>query len=286
MRFATICLLIASALPVALPAVLLAGSRTPDGDPADWTGTPPTLLHDSGVSADEWIYKGESGDRRTDPSGTLSNYDLTEVRLTRDTTYLHVLVRYAGITSLDDVHFCMGFDIDQSSSDSNGLSFNGDDSGVLYGTASTQPEYLVSVHNSPDSATEVEFFHDAGGGTWYNLDETANTAFISGANNVVEVRIRLVDLGLTATSPFGFSLVTFDNGTTADPGARGFNNVTDTTVDYPTHDGLDALGGTLGTSENAFSRAFASGQTIQSTSIRSVNLASLTNVEGWWQLSE
>jgi hypothetical protein len=277
--------------PLFLTTLLLAanathaGTRVIDGNDSDWTGTPPLLVHDIAISGDEWIYKGESGDVRTDPSGTLGNYDLTEVRLTNDNTYLYVLLRYAGLTSLNEVSFCMGFDLDQSASDSNGLTFNGDDSGVLYGAPEHHPEYLVHVHNSPNSYTEVEFFHDAGLGSWYNTSASENIAFISLANNLVEVRLRLTDLELTPTSSFAFSLVTFDNGTTSDPSALGFNNVTDTTVDYPHHDGLDALGGQIGVTENAFTRAFnGTGATILATAIRPVSLPTLSHVESWMML--
>ena len=66
----TICLLVAS---VAVGSVLPAKTIVIDGDPSDWTGTPPAAIHDIAISSEEWIYKGEANDLRTDPGGGLSN---------------------------------------------------------------------------------------------------------------------------------------------------------------------------------------------------------------------
>jgi len=268
------------------PALAPAGTRTIDGNPADWTGTPPVQIHDTAVSGDELIYRGESGDVRTDAAGGLGNYDITEVRLTRDTTYLYILVRFADITNTDNVSLCFGFDNDRSAGDGNGLNFNGDDSGVSYGSPDQHPEYLVAVHNSTDPETEVEFFHDAGSGTWYNTDQTSNTAWIDATNDVVEVRLLLSFLELTSASSFGFSVVSYDNGTTADPGGKGFNNATDTTVDYPTNDGLDGMGGAPGVSQNAFQRVFNSSVNLQAAAVTSVSMPALSSVEDWTLLSD
>ncbi|MBI1293014.1 hypothetical protein GC173_17535 [bacterium] len=267
-------------------SVLPAGTRTIDGDPSDWTGTGPVQIHDVAISNDEFIYKGESGDVRTDPAGGLGNYDLTELRMTRDDTYLYILARFADITDTDSVSICFGFDNDRSAGDVNGLSFCGDESGVTYASADQQPEYVVSVHNSTDPETEVEFFHDAGAGFWYNTDQSGNTAWISVANDVVEVRLLLSHLGMTTASTFGFSAVTFDNGTTADPGAKDFNNSTDTTVDYPTNDGLDGMGGVPGVSQNAFQRLFNSTVNLQSAAIAEIQLPTLAGVDDWSLLAE
>src|SRR5690606_1099603 len=84
------------------PALAAAGTRVIDGDPSDWTGTPPGQVHEATISGDEWIYRGEANDLRTDPVGALSNFDLTELRMTRDSTYLYILVRFADITAADE----------------------------------------------------------------------------------------------------------------------------------------------------------------------------------------
>lgn len=262
----------------------LQAAKTIDGDPSDWTGSPPPTIHSyaADTAALEWIYTGETGDQRTDPSGDGGNYDLTEVRVAADADYLYFLIRYADISAINEVHLCLGFDLDQSASDSNGHGFHGDDAGLAFSAAEHHPEYLVSVHNAGDPATEVEFLHDAGLGGWYNNDEIANSAWISADNDVVELRLQRSELGLAANEqPFALTVVTFDNGTGADPSALGFNNLTDTTVDYPGQDALDAMGGLPGVSANAYQRAFSSGTTLDPSASAPLDLQFLTGVAQW-----
>ena len=249
---------------LSVAAALPAGAKTItiDGDPSDWTGTPPSQIHATAVDGDEWIYLGEAGDVRGDPSpASLPNYDITEVRLTHDAEWLYLLVRFDDIITTDEVSVCVGFDSDQSASDSNGLNFLGDDSGVGFNAgAEDHPEYIVQFHNAQSGTTWPEFFHDAGAGTWYTTmsgpDFADADCFLSDTNDVLEAKARLSAIGLSDSSTFGFSLVTFDNGSTADPSSVDFNNNTDTTVDYPGHDGLDGIGGDAGVSENAYDRVF------------------------------
>lgn len=248
-------LMIASLL---LPTLSPAKVILVDGDPSDWTGTPSLVVHEAVISEEEWIYTGAPNDLRTDAVGSLGNYDLTEVRLTFDTAggNMYLLVRFADITDTNEVSVAIGIDNDMDPADANGLTFLGDDSGVTYaGGPQTHPEYVIQFHNAQPGITWAEFFHDAGTGFWYTNPGDADV-FISAANNVLEARISLASIELDPSQPFGFSLVTFDNGTTANPGAVAFNNDDDTTVDYPGHDALDGVGGTPGQMENAYNRIF------------------------------
>lgn len=243
-------------------SVASAKTITVDGDPSDWTGLAPALVHSVQVDAEEWIYKGEAGDCRTDPNAAaLSNYDLTEVRVAHDNDWLYFLFRYDDITQIHEVSVCVGFDTDMSLSDSNGLNFLGDDSGVgLAGGAENHPEYIIQFHNAQPGITWPEFFHDAGAGTWYTLlsgpDFADADVFISSASDVVEAQVRLSAVGLTTASTFNLKVVTLDNGSSLDPSGEAFAEDTDTTVDYPGHDAIDGMGGTAGTTENAYSRVF------------------------------
>lgn len=273
---------------LALSTVLLSASILPaktitvDGNPSDWTGTPPALIHATVIDQEEWIYRGEAGDLRNDPADPASrpNYDLTEVRLTADATNLYLLVRFADIVATNEVSVAIGIDNDQNPSDSNGLNFLGDDSGVVFANAASHPEYVVHIHNAQDGITWAEFFHDAGGGTWYTNPGDSQT-FISAVNNVLEASIKLSAIGLTTSTTFGFSLATFDNGTSLDPGGWGFANATDITVDYPVMDALDAMGGAPGVSEGAFTRAFGSGSNYTPPTIPTLTPATISSVRDW-----
>lgn len=245
-------------IALSLPSLSAAKVINVDGDPSDWTGTPSATVHEAVISDEEWIYTGAAGDLRTDAVGNLGNYDLTEARLTFDPVggNMYLLVRFADITDISEVSVAIGIDNDQDAGDANGLTFLGDDSGVTFaGGAQTHPEYVVHFHNAQPGITWAEYFHDAGSGFWYSNPGDADV-FISAANDVLEARISLASIELNPSEPFGFSLVTFDNGTTGDPGAVAFNNDDDTTVDYPGHDALDGVGGTPGVTENAYNRIF------------------------------
>lgn len=240
-----------------IPASLAVGQITVDGDPAEWGGSPPASIHETAISDGVWIYAGEAGDlREFGPIPPRTNYDIVEVRMTHDSGNLYLLVEFADITVTNEVAFCFGIDRDRDPGDSNGLNFLGDDSGVSFNDgAAVHPEVIVHVHNAQDGITWAEYFDDAGSGTWYSNIGDADT-FISADNDVVEARFSLTSLGITSASIISFSLVSFDNGTSSDPGGTAFNNDDDTTIDYPDIDALDGVGGMPGVSENAFTRVF------------------------------
>nr|MCU0701318.1 hypothetical protein [Myxococcaceae bacterium] len=207
-------------LVLALPLVAVAGPRTVDGDPSDWNGTPPTGVHQAATSGDEWILRGVAGDRRTDP-GMTSDADLVELRLTTDGTALFGLVRLADITAANAVHLALGFD-----TTAGGQNFLGDQNPLTVRT-SLRPERQLAIHVAGSGNAEIEWFDS---GTWYAI--VGSAASISVTNDVVEFRVPLADLnGLTATSTFTLTAVTFNN-------AQGWNNDIDTTATQA----VDALG--------------------------------------------
>lgn len=236
-----------------------AGTRAIDGDASDWVGTPSATVHAAVVSAGEWIYTGQAGDSRTDPTGDDANYDLTEVRFTRDDLWLYGLVRYADITNTNEIHLAIGFELDNNPADSDGMNFFGHQSGTGFASASDHPEYQLSIHNTPSPVTQIERFRN-GESTWTAPPTPGWSVWISEPNNLVEFRIALADLELTTTTSMRVMLVTFDNGTTSDPGGLAWNNSEDTTVDYITTDALDVMtvGATPG--DSSWDRDLSNGQ--------------------------
>jgi glycosidase len=208
-----------------------AGSRTVDGDPADWIGTPPATAHTDAESQEEWIYLGAAGDARTDPPGTdETNADLTEVRLTTDGTYLYFLFRLADISSANEVHIGIGIDTDQLRTDT-GLNFLGDDSNLTIGRGILQPERVLSLHVAGGGNPEIEWF---AGGSWFGIADSQIA--ISTSNDVVEARVPLMHLnGLTAASDFVLTAATFQNN-------PAWNNDADATDDFGTTDAIDVMG--------------------------------------------
>jgi hypothetical protein len=248
---------------------------TIDGAPSDWTGTAPATDHSSTYSNNEFIYRGVVGDVRTDPAAIARpNYDLTEVRVTEDGTYLYFLIRLDDIndTTTDEVHVGIAIDVDMSASDSTPLGFLGDDSGLINGGGAERDwEFAISIHNSTSGTTVIEVYDDDNGnGTdWAAPAGGVEQSFISSSNDVVEARIPLAAFGLTSGSTFGLIVATFDNGSTLDPNAPTWNNLDDTTVDYPdaldgghaplTLDALDIMTIDPGSSDPAWDRELSDG---------------------------
>ncbi len=206
-----------------------AASRTVDGDPSDWTGTPSATAHTDAESDGEWIYTGAADDARTD-TGMDSNADLTEVRVTVDSTYLYLLFRLDDITDADEVHIAVGIDTDQDGYDT-GYNWLGDESNLTMGRTFLYAERILSFHSVSSGNYQVEWW---AGGSWYTISGTQIS--ISAANDVVEARLPLSDLnGMDNTSAFSMTVATFQNN-------AGWNNDTDTTDDFTTTDAVDVMG--------------------------------------------
>ena len=125
---------------------------TIDGNPADWDNNDggydgsQLVIHGSGYFNGQWIYKGESGDQRTDIGNTADN-DITEVRFGADATYLYLLVRMQNIENSGDyTSICLSIDTDANNSDG-ALSWIGDDSQTSLGSAIQFAERNVAIHD-------------------------------------------------------------------------------------------------------------------------------------------
>jgi len=85
-------------------AVVFALSQiTVDGNPSEWTGTPPTDVNTWKYSAgtagglNEWIWKDAQGDERTDFANPDTRVDILEVRIASDANYLYFLIKMRDI---------------------------------------------------------------------------------------------------------------------------------------------------------------------------------------------
>jgi len=72
---------------------------TIDGNPSEWTGTPPVnnnswkYSYATAGGLNEWIWKDAAGDERTDFSNPDKRVDIIEVRIASDGNYLYFLVK-------------------------------------------------------------------------------------------------------------------------------------------------------------------------------------------------
>jgi len=222
-----------------------AGGRTVDGNPSDWTGTAPSVAHTDAESNGEWIYKGAADDCRTDPPGTdESNADITEVRLTTDGTSLYFLFRLKDVTDVNKVNVAVTIDTDQNSTD-NERSWIGDDAdGLTLGRQFMRWERIINFHGI-GGLGQVELYADDGS-SWY-APPSGYQINISTANDVLEARVPLSDLGLNANLDFVMTGVSFVGNNT-------WNNSGDSTYDISgSHDAVDVMS-TPGQTGNAWGR--------------------------------
>lgn len=94
-------LFLLSLIPV-IP-VIYAASRTIDGDPSDWTGTPPATDNTGEYddAAGEWIWRDALNDvnNYNEPYGAdISAADMVEFRISGDTNYLYILYKASDFT--------------------------------------------------------------------------------------------------------------------------------------------------------------------------------------------
>lgn len=205
---------------------------TIDGNASDWQGTDPSSGHQTTYSNGEFIYKGVANDERTDYDGTQesSDNDITEFRVATDGTWLYLLIKMRDITNVDYPHICLVFTNGSSSQ-----SFIGDDSkrsntnggGATPLGLSSQYGRLVDIHSTSSNSPTIEMYD---GGSWYAPPTSGYGVVISTANDVIEAKISLGDLGLSSTSTTKISFMTAPNrvgwNNDIDGTAWGTDNVT------------------------------------------------------------
>jgi len=196
-----------------------------DGVNSDWLGTLPANIHATTYSTGQFIYKGNNNDERTDYNSTQasSNNDLNEFRVATDGTYLYLFVKMRDITNVNYPHLCFVF--------TNGTSnqnFIGDDSKSSNTNASTatplgssqQYGILMDIHTAENNKPTIELYN---GGNWYAPPSGDFEVWIDPTTDNIEAKIKLSDLGLTASSTTKISSMTAANRV-------GWNNTTDATA--------------------------------------------------------
>jgi|GEM_PF-3062736 len=219
---------------------------TIDGDASDWTGTLPTQIHSTAISNGEWLYKGEASDERTDLSES-SNNDIVEARITADSTYLYFLIKMRDITNINLVHVSISIDVDHAQNDDK-MNWLGAETGIVHSQQSNYGERNIDIHCSVADTPVIEMYADDGS-SWY-APPTSPQVAINDTNDIVEARIARNDL--MNPSEIWVAISTEKN-------IVGWNNNIDTTEDMGTCDGVDVVGGTSGSSDNAWGRDFSDG---------------------------
>ncbi len=185
-----------------------------DGYADDWHGISPSQDNTCVISSNEFIWKDKTGDERTDSPSQDSNFDITEVRITFDNTYIYVLVKVNDMTSTDEPNIAIAIDTNLSG----GMDWIGADSDTIIGgdygkiTASAHyPDVNVIVHNPTSGITKIELFTN-NGTSWFAPPTAGDgTAYSSISEDLVEFKIARQDVGLSGNKTARFSIALFDN---------------------------------------------------------------------------
>ncbi len=226
-------------------AAVTTAKRLIDGT-NDWLGTEGTVENSATISSGEWIWNDKDSDERQD--GSYDNeVDLRQVRIIADDTYIYMCFTMRDIITNNKVHISVSFDTNTTSG--NGYNWLGDEAGSLIGNEypeTQQPppptayraygEKIVDICND-DNGTTYPYIYQSG--TTWVLPSSGWDAYISAANDIVEVRIPRSDLGLTGVSTMTITVATYENSAISNGPSGG--DTTDPGEVYPTQDAADSM---------------------------------------------
>ncbi|MDD5066356.1 MAG: hypothetical protein PHF84_04855, partial [bacterium] len=181
------------------------GTRTIDGDPSDWTGTPGGVTNNAVVSSGEWIWTDAPDDIRQSLiyAGGTNNYEMTEFRVTSDAQYLYFLVKMKDITA---GYPYIAIAIDTNKAATGGQEWFGDLSDTKVATNAFWEREFILPNSSP---------------RYYRSDWTSLVRGVksnSPANNCIEAAISWSNLGITNGSSYRLTVMVAQdsNGYTID----------------------------------------------------------------------
>ncbi|MEK8024248.1 MAG: Ig-like domain-containing protein, partial [Candidatus Hydrogenedentota bacterium] len=174
-------------------------STAPDGSASDWLGVASTTANESTVDKGEWIWTDANTDERTDGTDPDGNYDLKELRLKGDTSYLFILAKFRDITTTTLPYLAIGVETDQIYG--NGQKWFGNGSDLQMDTNAWRELELVMNNNN------VGFYSTINSWVWN--DSGART--ISTTNDLIEARYVWSDLKIVLPKKLRFSAMTAEN---------------------------------------------------------------------------
>ncbi|EHO42819.1 hypothetical protein Calab_3213 [Caldithrix abyssi DSM 13497] len=224
-----------------------------DGDPSDWESndgnynyTTSLSLHQSNYFNGQWIYKGKIGDARDLNN---ENYDMWELRIGQDGTYLYILIKLNDITDINLPNIAFAF----STGSGGTANWIGDEANTfIEGTPNI--DFNVILHTGTSGIPTAEFWDITGGISWYT--PSGVQVAISTTNDVVEARLPLASLEISPGENFTFWCATFLNEITT--GSDYWANNGDCTNDWggsSTPDAVDGMSEGWSIDENWWNRA-------------------------------
>jgi autotransporter-associated beta strand protein len=205
-----------------------------DGNPADWIGSPSTVINSSASSLQEFIWTDKKGEARID-SGDYPNADITEFRVHADADWVYFLVKMTNINNVAKPYVAIGVDTRRDGG-STSMNWLGDDAntfigdGYFAGGAHHFPEYQINVHHI-DPTSRIELYaHD--GSSWYAPPTGNNTnVVISTAHNAIELKVPRADLNLVGEKTARFTVASYINTGTWNNDGDGTAFMSDNTSD-------------------------------------------------------
>jgi hypothetical protein len=214
----------------AVAVVFALAQITVDGNPSEWTGTPPTDVNTWKYSAgtagglNEWIWKDAQGDERTDFASPDTRVDILEVRIASDANYLYFLIK------MRDIDVTSGYEapmvqisIDRDLTAGSGVEWLGGWSDTQVNT-NARWEYLVTTRFGSGN-TNLRVWNTSWSASY------VGSAAISATNDVIEGAIPWSAIGGSPNNyTLRFTFSTYRANTsddTRDIGGPGTSNALD-----------------------------------------------------------
>jgi len=238
-KIASSIILLAIAVAILTPYTALAHTVTVDGNPSDWTGTPPSEVNTYTVSDYEWIWRDAGGDERTDFANPDPRVDLVEFRVTSDENYLYFLIRLndtSGVNIGDDGAPFIAITIDTDQQPNSGeVWFAGDSDTQVNSNAAWEYQIVVNLADSRYSRQGLRITShplnestNNWGAIFQLIDKNWNHVYVQGDDgtkgllavdlnyNAIEIRINwsLIGIGDPTGATLRFEVIT----------ARGWSN--------------------------------------------------------------
>ncbi|WFO75212.1 hypothetical protein J4526_09110 [Desulfurococcaceae archaeon MEX13E-LK6-19] len=189
----------------------LYATRTIDGDPSDWVGIPPSTDNNYTYSNGEWIWRDAVNDVQDVPNVDITGADITEIRVTSNSTHLFLLIKFSNLTSLGqsgEPGIFITIDIDHTTgSGNNDFAYASETYVASSGDANWERQIVICL--SVSTVADGVLIHGDGvtvsnGGspldildTQYNDVSSVNSVFAaSSVYNTVEAAIAWSDLGI------------------------------------------------------------------------------------------
>jgi phage baseplate assembly protein gpV len=217
-------LVVSATLSIISPT--LAHPVSVDGNSNDWSGIPPLQVNSYTVDNGELVWRDNLGDARTD-LGDVSNFDITEFRVTGDSENIYFLLRFDNITAtwLPFVFIAIDSTLDNKGND-------------------WLPEWSdtkVSSSAKWENVIEVCLENTGVWDTEWNFRTGMAASWISDTNEAIEISVQRSSLGLSWPATLRITVAVFKDNSGIPADVYETSDALDVVTDVPGNTWLEVI---------------------------------------------